>query len=276
MARFELAYGPTPERRLRSSRRWGRPSSSRTIQDLPVAERCVTAARPRVQAVLFDLGGTLVDERDFTGWVDMARRLYLDLDVDTFAHFYGEVERELDADPLGVDREAAVVEFWHRVLSRTAGKEIDPTLAAKFVSYRREAEAPVQLFSDVRRTLDHLKSEHRVLGVVSNSTSEAAVRRILDRVHVLDYFQRVVSSGTEGVAKPDPEIFRRAVARLGVRPPEAFFVGNLARTDAKAAQAAGLHSVWLNRDGFGFGEDPPEITSLLEVPLAIRRIERGG
>jgi len=236
----------------------------------------VNASPPRIRAVLFDLGGTLVDERDFAGWVDMARRLPLDLDSDTLAHFFGEVERELDADPLGVDREDAVVEFWRRVLSRAAEREVDRSMAARFVSLRREFEAPVQLFSDVRRTLDQLKAERRALGVVSNSTSEAAVRRILDRVGILDYFERVVSSGTEGVAKPSPEIFRRAVARLHVAPHEAFFVGNLARTDAKAAAAAGLHSVWLHRDGFGFGEDPPEITSLLEVPLAVRRLERRG
>jgi len=231
--------------------------------------------RPKIEAVFFDLGGTLVDERDFALWVDLARRVQLDLDIDTFAHFFSEVERELDADPLGVDREAAMVEFWRRVLTRSAGKEVSELVAAKFLAIRREAEAPVRLFSDVRRTLDHLKAEHRALGVISNSTSEASVRRILDRVGILDYFRRVVSSGTEGVAKPNPEIFCRAVARVGVPASSAFYVGNLAKTDAKAAAAAGLHSVWLNRDGFGFGEDPPEITSLLEVPLAIRRLERG-
>jgi HAD superfamily hydrolase (TIGR01509 family) len=236
----------------------------------------VTAARPRIHSVLFDLGGTLVDERDFAGWVALARRVYLDLDLDTLAHYYGEVERELDADPLGVDREEAVVEFWRRVLERSAGKEVEPAVAKRFVACRREGEMPIQLFSDVRRTLDHLRAERRTLGVVSNSSSEAAVRRILDRAGILDYFDRVVSSGTEGVAKPDAEIFRRAVSRMGVRPDEAFFVGNLAKTDAKGAAAAGLHSVWLNRDGFGFGEDPPEITSLLEVPLVVRRIERGS
>jgi len=133
----------------------------------------------------------------------------------------------------------------------------------------------VRLFSDTRRCLDELRSAHRELGVVSNSTSEAHVRRILDRVGILEYFSRVVSSGTEGVSKPDPEIFRRAVHRMNVKPEEALYVGNLAFTDAKGAAAAGLHSVWLNREGTGFGDDPPEIMSLLEVPLWVARIERG-
>ena len=102
-----------------------------------------------------------------------------------------------------------------------------------------------------------------------------SVRRILDRVGILDYFSPILSSGTEGVEKPDPAIFRRAVQRMNVAPSEAVFVGNLARTDAKAAETAGLHGVWLNREGFGYGLDPPEITSLLEVPLIVRRLENG-
>jgi len=227
----------------------------------------------RIRAVLFDLGGTLVDEKDFDGWVDLARRVYLDLDPDNLRHAFLEVEASLDADPYPGAREDRLVDFWQRTLSRAAGRQLDTLTTKRFIAAVREEERPVRLYSDSRRCLDILKGERRALGVVSNSTSEAAVRRILDRVGILDYFDRVVSSGTEGVEKPDPEIFRRAVARMEVRPAEAVFVGNLARTDAKAAEVAGLHGVWLNREGFGYGEDPPEITSLLEVPLFVRRIE---
>ena len=236
----------------------------------------MTAVRPRIRAVLFDLGGTLVDERDYAGWTEVARRFLLDFDADDLAHSFMEVEREFDAEPRPLGRETAFLTFWRRTLSRAAQKDVPENIAERFVSALRESPAPIELFSDTRRCLDQLKKEHRALGVVSNSTSEARVRQILDQVGILDYFARVVSSGTEGVEKPDPEIFRRAIRRLGVRPEEALFVGNLAHTDAKAAHAAGLHSVWLNREGWGFGEDPPEITSLLEVPLCVRRIEHGS
>jgi len=227
----------------------------------------------RIRAVLFDLGGTLVDEKDFDAWVELARRVYLDLDPDNLRHAFLEVEAVLDADPYPGAAEARLIDFWQKTLSRAAGKPIDEATTRRFLVAVREEERPVRLYSDTRRCLEILRGERRALGVVSNSTSEAAVRRILDRVGILDYFERVLSSGTEGVEKPDPEIFRRAVQRMNVRPGEAIFVGNLARTDAKAAEAAGLHGVWLNREGFGYGEDPPEIMSLLEVPLMVRRFE---
>lgn len=231
---------------------------------------------PKVRAVLFDLGGTLIDERDFAGWSELARGIYLDLTPDALAHAYTEVKVRTDR-PLGSpDPDPGGVEFWREVLSRAAEREVSPDVARRFVQSRPLGEGRLSLFSDVRRCLDRLAREHRKLAVVSNSTSEARVRRLLDRAEILDYFSHVVSSGTEGVAKPDPEIFRRAVSRLGVSPSEALHVGDLAHTDAEGARRAGLHAVWLNRDGTGLGDDPPEITSLLEVPLCVRRIERGS
>jgi len=229
---------------------------------------------PRIRAVLFDLGGTLVDERDFSGWTELARGIYLDLVTEELAHAYAEVEAQDDASGLGAPGRPAHVEFWRRVLSLASGQEVSAEAAARFVDSRAaRRDPPYALYSDVRRCLDHLASQRRRLAIVSNSTSEAAVRRILDRVGILRYFERVVSSGSEGVAKPDPEIFRRALARLQVKPQEALYVGNLPRTDAIAARSAGLHSVWLHRDGTGLGDDPPEITSLLEVPLLVRQLE---
>lgn len=229
----------------------------------------------RIRAVFFDLGGTLVDERDFSGWTETARRLYLDVDPDVLAHAYQEVLAEVDAEPPQPDPEERFTDFWRRTLSRAAQRDVTESTVGKFVASARSAIAPIQLYSDTRRCLDQLRHERRALGVISNSTSEARVRRILDKVGILDLFDRIVSSGTEGVEKPNPEIFQRAVRRTSVAPQEAMYVGNLAHTDAKAAAAAGLWGVWLNREGFGFGEDPPEITSLLEVPLCVRRIEMG-
>jgi len=232
---------------------------------------------PRIRAVLFDLGGTLVDERDYAGWIDLARRCYLDVDADALAHAFLEVEREYDATPPTRDPAELRVRFWRETLTRATGQEVPGPTAARFLSAVQSSDDHLfPLYSDARRCLERLADEHRKLGVVSNSTSEARVRAILDRAGIVDFFARVVSSGTEGVAKPDPVIFRRAVERLEVRPEEALYVGNLANTDARAARAAGLHSVWLNREGTGLGLDPPEITSLLEVPLCVHLLESGA
>jgi len=226
--------------------------------------------------VLFDLGGTLIDNYDYGHWADLARRCFVEIDDDSMAHAVGEVERETDRPTARPRDEWTFPDFWRAVLSRASGREIDVATTERFLALSRERPGFTRLYSDARRCLEELREEGRRLGIVSNSSSEARVRTILHANHVLPFFERIVSSGTEGVAKPDPEIFRRALARMKLPPAAALYVGNLAYVDATAAQAAGMHAVWLNRSGTGMGVEPPEITSLLEVPLCVRRIEAGA
>jgi putative hydrolase of the HAD superfamily len=237
---------------------------------MTVPSRDRPAVRPRITTVFFDLGGTLVDERDILGWVEEAARLGLDIPADDLGHAYSEVLVETDCVP-----RVPVEEFWRLVLERAAQRPVTPTTVERFMNAYLSRERPLPLFSDTRRCLEDLHADGRRLAIISNSRGEDHVREILIRRDIADFFQAIVSSGSEGVAKPDPEIFRRALTKVHATPEESFYVGDLAFTDAKAAAAVGLHSVWLNRWGTGFGDDPPEITSLLEVPLWILALERG-
>lgn len=219
---------------------------------------------PRIRAVLFDLGGTLVDHHDFLHWTDLARHCFVDVEEEALARAYFDVERETDTR-----ERVSYAEFWRTTLSRAAGRELGLAIAERFLSLSRAHPGFSRLYSDTRRCLEDLRSDGLRMGVVSNSSSEARVRSILHETGILPFFERVVSSGTEGVEKPNPEIFHRALRRMKLNADDSFYVGNLAFTDAQAAREAGLRAVWLNRAGTGMGEDPPEISSLLELPLCL-------
>ena len=223
----------------------------------------------RIRAVLFDMGGTLVEDRDFEAFTAIAEQIDLPAHPDDLAEAVRWGTVEFDHPTRRLDR----VGWWRSVLSRAARTEVSAATAQQFVERLRRLPRVPHLFSDVRKCLERLRRDGRVLGVVSDSWSEESVREALQRAGILAFFSAITSSGTEGIAKPDPEIFRRAARRLGVALAEAFYVGDLAYTDAKAAAAAGMPSVWLNRDGDGFGEDPPEITSLSELPRLVARFE---
>ncbi|MHB1435071.1 MAG: HAD family hydrolase [Thermoplasmata archaeon] len=227
--------------------------------------------RTRITTVFFDLGGTLVDERDFGRWSDAAARLKLEAPVEEISRAFAEVEEIADQDP-----RMGFHDFWRETLSRATGVTLPPGVAERFCATLREGPCAYPLFSDVRRCLDTLTRQRRRLGIISNSESSDRVREILRNADLEGRFDLIVSSGTEGIRKPHPAIFHRALELARVPAPSAFYVGNLPETDARAASRAGLNSVWLNRNGTGFGEDPPEITSLLELPLAIHRVETGG
>lgn len=232
------------------------------------------SARPRrsFPAVFFDLGGTLIENMVPERWPEAANRASISADMDAVLHFEQEVraENDRDGDSWSLER------YWQQVLDRATGSPVRPSQVAKFLEYLGADPPVVHLFADVRDCLKRLRREHRRLGIISNSRSEQHVAELLELAGVRKYFAVVVSSGTERIRKPDPEIFHRAASRLGVLPSEAVHVGDLRRTDAVGATDAGLAGVWLNRAGTGLGDYPREITSLRELPREIRRIEESG
>lgn len=48
----------------------------------------------------------------------------------------------------------------------------------------------------------------------------------------------------EGLRKPDPAIFLRALTKLGVKAEETLFVGDHPENDIRASRAAGLRAAW--------------------------------
>jgi len=91
--------------------------------------------------------------------------------------------------------------------------------------------------------------QRRVLtGLVTNGPS-GIQRAKLERLGIERLFPIVVISEEVGVAKPEAAIFAHALARAGVRPEEALFVGDNPVNDVEGAVRAGLVSVWCNRAG---------------------------
>jgi len=77
----------------------------------------------------------------------------------------------------------------------------------------------------------------RVL-VVSNFDDR--VRGILAGLEIAPLIERVTISSEAGAAKPDPAIFRVALAAAGLAPAEVVHVGDTVREDLAGARAAGI------------------------------------
>jgi FMN phosphatase YigB (HAD superfamily) len=76
------------------------------------------------------------------------------------------------------------------------------------------------------------------LAVVSNWDCSLPER--LETIGLLDTFGAVVSSAEAGVPKPDPDLFRLALTRIGATPERALHVGDEPE-DEQGAAAAGMH-----------------------------------
>jgi HAD superfamily hydrolase (TIGR01662 family) len=103
------------------------------------------------------------------------------------------------------------------------------------------------------------------LAVVSNS--EGKIESMLERAGVRDAFEFVVDSHIEGVSKPNPEIFRRALSRLGIPAGQAVYAGDLPEVDLEGARAAGMHGVLV--DAFDHYADRPELPRVRSVAQLI-------
>jgi putative hydrolase of the HAD superfamily len=114
------------------------------------------------------------------------------------------------------------------------------------------------------------------LGLVSNvSLRPKLMDADLDRLGLGPLLDAAVFSSEVGVRKPDPRIFREALARIGAEPAETVFVGDRLYDDVSGARAVGMRTVQTRQ--FRAEEDPevvPDaaIAHLRELPEVLERL----
>lgn len=182
----------------------------------------------RPAAVVLDFGGVVYDMR----W-DVAHDLERQHGLAPNSLFttlyrsqaWSEVERGRG------DREAWLAGA-HRALEALAGRPLPP-LHEQWRESHRVIAATVGL---VRR----LKAAYRV-SILSNADITLRTR-LTQRLKIIDLFDDVVCSAEVGCAKPEPEIFALACARLGLPPAACVFVDDH-EPNVRGAEAAGLRGV---------------------------------
>ena len=128
-------------------------------------------------------------------------------------------------------------------------------------------------YPDAEGVLSTLRGRGYRLGIIANQTPGSEAR--LARFGLLDFFEVVCASAEEGVAKPDPAIFLRALSRAGCAPADAVMVGDRTDNDIFPARALGMQTV-LIRQGYGGyhivrrpGEEPDETVDTLTELLGL-------
>jgi HAD superfamily hydrolase (TIGR01509 family) len=205
-------------------------------------------AVPAVEAVLFDLHSTLLDQGDAAGWLAAA-------------------VRRAGADPAGRDANderllALLDRIWERArVIDPAGRrdldpashravfdavladlpDVEPALAAALYGTLFDGWRP---YADTVPVLSALRSAGKRTVLVSNVGVD--VRPVLDRVGLLPLLDAVVLSVDLGVAKPAPQIFARALEVAGVPAERALMVGDSPGDDSGGA-ALGIRTLLLPR-----------------------------
>jgi putative hydrolase of the HAD superfamily len=207
-----------------------------------------------IQGILFDLYGTLIDIETDESMEEIYRAIahYL-----TFhginLHRWGVRERYYQI--MTQQKEARAEQYpeidveaiWDTLL-RQEGVDAAPTrrrLARVLAQlYRGISRKRLQLYPDVKRTLDELQPACR-LALVSDAQPCFALPEIRT-VGLAGYFKPIVISARYGFRKPDRRLFEKALAMMKLTPAEVIYVGNDMFRDIHGAQRLGIRSIFID------------------------------
>ena len=191
-------------------------------------------------AILFDLGDTVLKENAYSishGFEVISKYLSSDVTFDRFSQAVrssqvGTDEFKLSqwlVDNLSADQDSSNIEA------------IELELWIETVSL-----SPIR---DVGRALEFLHRENIRIAAISNAIfSSHCMRYELQKHGLASYFEFVLSSGDLGIKKPDPKIFKLALAKLGLTPGEVWYIGDKWDADVIGANSVEMLPIWFKRD----------------------------
>lgn len=180
-----------------------------------------------IKAIVFDFDGLIIDTETawYRSYLQAMEEENLAFPLELFCRCVGSHDDELVAYIAG---QAGSDERLTRIRARAA---------ALHEGIMHETDVR----DGVRGFLEDARDAGLGIGLATSSLG-AWIDRFLGRFGLLPYFDVIVTKDDVREIKPDPELYLRATAALGVRPSEAVAFEDSAN-GAKAAKAAGLHCI---------------------------------
>jgi phosphoglycolate phosphatase len=218
--------------------------------------------------IVFDLDGTLVDTAP-----DLISTLNLILAREGLTPVaYDDARRLIGGGARGMIERAVTEE------GRDCSKaELDRMFGAFVEHYAAHIADRSRPFPHVEAALVQLADAGHRLAVCTNKLEWLSVR-LLDTLDLSRHFAAICGQDTFGVMKPNPEILRRTILRVGGDPAAAIMVGD-SGTDVRTSRAATVPVIAVD---FGYSEVPiatlqPDriIGSFAELAAAVGEIQIG-
>jgi putative hydrolase of the HAD superfamily len=219
-----------------------------------------------IETVFLDAGGVLVNPN----WARVAEALArqgVTADPARLAAAEPHAKRRLDApEPIQATNDAARGWLYFNLVLEHAGlprSEATDAALRELHDYHAERNLWESVPEDVPRALDLLREAGLRLVVVSNANG--TVEAHFGRLGLRRRFDLLVDSFHEGVEKPDPAIFERALVRSGARRETTIHAGDLYHVDVVGARAAGLRAWLVDTAGLYPDHDCPRVASMTEL-----------
>lgn len=210
----------------------------------------------RIEAVLFDLGDTLIYFDD--DWPEIFRLARMELVrslnssgvvlddrfLERFTESMLEYYRERDTEFIEHTTMNILISTLEEEGSEGIPMEILQNSLADMHAVTQSHWIPED---DAVPTLERLQLEGYRLGLISNAADDPNTQTLVDKLGARKYFDFIVSSAAAGIRKPNPRIFQMALESLNIAPNQAVMVGDTLGADILGARNAGIFSIWITR-----------------------------
>lgn len=231
-----------------------------------------------MQAVLFDLYGTLVDiltdEWDMSTYGILSQFLsYFEIyhrPEELAAKYQEKTAEKMMAYQEGPFGEIDVFQVFEEILQEGWRKQPERAMVIWLARlFRSLTRRRFGLFEDTMPVLEELDGSYQ-LGIVSDAQwvfSEPEIRML----GLTKFFDPIVLSSRYFIRKPDPQIYSHALKAMRIEPSEALYVGNDPETDVTGPQAIGMPVVLIDRENCLRHAPVPCIQDLRELPGFIQK-----
>jgi beta-phosphoglucomutase family hydrolase len=212
-----------------------------------------------LSAVIFDFDGVVIDSHEAHGrsWFALAEELGHELSHETFVSTFGQ-RNESILPFLGWAKEGEL-------------ERIQQLGDRKEDLYREILRAEgIEPLPGVVVLLEELKA-NGIPCAIGTSTPRANVECVLEITGIAGYFTDIAASEDVSRGKPDPEVFLKAAAKLGIDPVACVVIED-AQVGLRAARAAGMKAlgVTTTHPAEALAPETPDriVASLEEVNVA--------
>jgi putative hydrolase of the HAD superfamily len=214
-----------------------------------------------IEAIAFDVNGTLIDIRTDEGMEEIFRAAGHCLTYQGIRLNRHEV-RDLYYRTMTEQRESSSEEFpeydavqiWRSIIDQHATdftRKLDQSKREQLPLFLAEmtrgiSRRQLKLYPHVREVLTTLRDSYPLAIITDAQTAWA--RGELNQVDLLGFFDFLIVSGDHGFRKPDPRLFRFALDRMKVSANKTMYVGNDMYRDMYGASALGMTTVMFTSD----------------------------
>lgn len=220
-----------------------------------------------IKAIIFDLDGTLLNR-------DASVKDFIGEQYERFGGWVKHIPKEkfirrfIELDARGY--------VWKDKVYKQLIEEFDITNLTwenLFQDYIDAFKYSCVPFPNLFIMLETLKQKSFLIGMITNGKNHFQMDNIVS-LGIEKYFDTILISESEGIKKPDPEIFNKAMKLLNVSPKESIYVGDHPLNDVQAARNVGMKGIWKKDSHWSNVEADFIIDDLIEIPLLVKKLDK--